>query len=161
MWLHFKIKAIVPFNDDSNLYTVYIFNTSKKVLIPITTNRWGAESLILALSGSQTVRPSIHNSFMRTLNALGAKLLSVCVYKYQDDVFYTYLILRSKYNLRGLDGDDTSNREVLEYEIDIKATDAFALAILLGKPILVSKYVYDEAGIVITKEFLDKCIGEV
>ncbi len=141
--LEFNILAIVPSDMNKELFTVYLFNHQLKILIPYKVNRWSCDSILLAKQKIRLTRPHVHDSYHRTLLALGVNIEGITVYKYLDEVFYTYLKVRQ--------GET-------EMEIDIKLTDAICLALLADKPILINEEVYKYAGIVVTKELLDRSL---
>lgn len=141
--LEFELKAIIPTDTSDGGYTVYIFNSERKIIIPIITNRWACESILLAKDKIEMPRPHIHNTFMRTLLATGTDFKGISIYKYLDDVFYAYLILESAGEI---------------YEIDTRVTDAISLALLYGKPLIVQVEVYTVAGILIDKDLIQKSL---
>lgn len=141
--LEFNILAIVPADKKQELFTVYLFNYGLKVLVPYKVNRWSCDSILLAKQKIRLPRPHVHDSYLRTVKALGANITGVTVYKYLDDVFYTYL--------KVITGETES-------EIDIKLTDAICLALLADIPIMIAVDVYKYAGIIVTKELIDRSL---
>lgn len=141
--LEFNILAIVLSDKSKELFTVYLFNHQLKILLPYKVNRWACDSILLAKQKIRLTRPHVHDSYHRTLLAIGASVEGITVYKYLDEVFYTYL--------KVINGADV-------LEIDIKLTDAICLALLADKPILIDEEVYKYAGIVVTKELLDRSL---
>ena len=144
MNLEFELKAILPNQEIGMAHTAYLFNPENKILLPIVTNQWACESLVLASSHQKQARPHIHDTFKRMMMFLGGDLENVFVYKYLSEIFYAYLRVR---------------KGEIVFEIDVKLTDALCLALQFNKPILVSDEVYDVAGIVVTKELLQRSIG--
>lgn len=139
----FNILAIVPVDNTQKLFTVYLFSYELKILIPYKVNRWACDSILLAKQQLRLPRPHVHDSYMRTILALGGTIEGIVVYKYFDEVFYSYLMVEQIASL---------------LEIDLKLTDAICLALLATKPIMVTEEVYKTAGIVVTKELIDKSL---
>lgn len=144
MQLEFKLLAIVPYVENVSMYTVYLFNQENKILLPFQTSKWSSESILLAKQRVQLPRPHIHNTLIRLIYALDAKPKEVLVYKYLDNAFYAYLKLQTKDNLT--------------LEIDIKISDAVALALRSAIPIYVKDDVCTKAGIKVTKDLLDRSL---
>lgn len=139
----FILKVIVPDSFDEGFFTVYIFNKDSKVIIPIKTNAWGCESVLLSKQKKRQVHPHIHDTLVRSVIALGGQVVSAVIYKVIDEAFYTYLRI-------------LKDNEILD--INVKATDAISIALSCDKPILVSENVYKKAGIKVTKELLRRSL---
>lgn len=139
----FILKVIVPDSFDEGFFTIYIFNEEGKIIIPIKTNTWGCESVLLSKQKKKQIHPHIHDTLMRSVIALGGNVLCAMIYKVIDDAFYTYLRI-------------LKNNEILD--INIRATDAISIALRCDKPILVSESVYKEVGIKVTKELLRRSL---
>ncbi|MCA9749047.1 MAG: bifunctional nuclease family protein [Romboutsia sp.] len=141
--LNFTIKAIIPCTEDINVYRVYLFNKDTQILLPITTNKWACESILMAKDKVKTVRPHVHNLFIRTLTATSVPFLGITIYKFLDGIFYAYLLLE-------IDG--------FIAEIDAKVTDAICLALLKDKPLNVMPNVFLKAGIKVDKELISRSL---
>ena len=107
-----------------------------------------ATAIAFAQQGVKPPRPLTHDLFKEVLSELGAKLNTVYLTELKDGVFYAQLNFE--------DGPTISARP----------SDAIALALRTGSPILASEQLLSEAGIEIPdqaedeverfKEFLDQ-----
>ena len=116
--------------------------------LPIWIGAVEATSIAFAQQGVLPPRPLTHDLFKEVLSELGAKLNTVYLTELKDGVFYAQLNFE--------DGPTISARP----------SDAIALALRTGSPILASEQLLSEAGIEIPdqaedeverfKEFLDQ-----
>ena len=116
--------------------------------LPIWLGAVEATSIAFAQQGVKPPRPLTHDLFKDVLSELGAKLNTVYLTELKDGVFYAQLNFE--------DGPTISARP----------SDAIALALRTGSPILASEQLLSEAGIEIPdqaedeverfKEFLDQ-----
>jgi bifunctional DNase/RNase len=93
-----------------------------------------AEQITFALQEVEVARPMSHDLLKQVLNNLNARLLRVEVVDLKNEVFYGNLVL------------ETDNGHTIN--IDSRPSDALALAVRSNVPILVSRKVMEEAGIV-------------
>ena len=116
--------------------------------LPIWLGAVEATAIAFAQQGVKPPRPLTHDLFKDVLSELGAKLNTVYLTELKDGVFYAQLKFE--------DGPTISARP----------SDAIALALRTGSPILASEQLLSEAGIEIPdqaedeverfKEFLDQ-----
>ena len=116
--------------------------------LPIWLGAVEATAIAFAQQGVKTPRPLTHDLFKDVLSELGAKLNTVYLTELKDGVFYAQLNF-----------DDGP-------AISARPSDAIALALRTGSPILASEQLLSEAGIEIPdqaedeverfKEFLDQ-----
>ena len=93
--------------------------------LPIIVGASEAQAIILELKGITPPRPLTHALFASVLDALGAQLLRVLIYKVESGVYYAYLYLRA--------GDTI-------FRIDSRTSDAIILALRMAAPI----FIYDD-----------------
>jgi bifunctional DNase/RNase len=92
-----------------------------------------AEAITIALQEVEVARPLTHDLLKNVFRAFNASLLRVEVLTLRDDVFYGNIVAESNgYTL----------------DIDSRPSDALALAVRANVPILVSREVMDNAGII-------------
>jgi hypothetical protein len=140
----FVLKAVIP-DTQSGSSTVYIYNNDTKILLPISMASENAANVLLAKSYKTSFRPTFFNTIKRSFLSLNISITKVLIYKVLDDVFYAYLCLK--------------NAEGVEVEIDSKVSDALALSYECCVPIYVTSNVYQEAGILITKDLLESSLA--
>lgn len=139
--LEFEVKAIISDTEGwVQTSTVYLFNKSENILLPIKMASFAADNLILAKNDFPEPRPHIHNTAARLIKALGGKILSVIISRCHNEIFYSYI--RVKHQNKNID-------------IDAKPSDSMAIALRINVPIYIEKKIYRSAGIKVTKEMLE------
>ena len=106
--------------------------TGERVL-PIGIGPLEAQAIAMPLQGVRPPRPMTHDVFATIIAGLGGRLRRVEVTQLTDNTFYARLIL------------DQAGREQV---IDIRPSDAVALAVRTETPIYVAEAVFDQAGVV-------------
>lgn len=140
----FTIKAIIPQDDTCQIYTIYLYCDTLHILVPIVTNKQAVETLLIAKTIQNPIRPTLLNTFKRVLIALDATVVSVEIYKCLDDIFYAYIVVGNSHT---------------QCHIDARATDALGIAYEFGVGIFVSEEVYCSTGIKITRELIERSIS--
>ena len=106
-------------------------------VLPIFIGAPEATAIAYALGNVETPRPMSHDVLGNVIGSLGAQLFSVEITELVDNVFYA--------NLRLL-------REREEISVSARPSDAVALALRVGAPILVNDELMAEQGRVISIE---------
>lgn len=87
------------------------------------------------LSGMQTPRPMTHDLIGRILGTVGYRLHRVIISDLREATFYATLVLMPR--------DAGSQSQGTELTVDCRPSDAIALAVQTGAPILVAREVFD------------------
>jgi bifunctional DNase/RNase len=106
-------------------------------VLPVGIGPLEAQAIAMPLQGVQPPRPMTHDVFVNVISTLAAHLLRVEVVSLTDNTFYARLIL------------EHGGREE---SIDIRPSDAVALAVRTETPIYVAEEVLDTAGLVTREE---------
>ncbi|WP_350347715.1 bifunctional nuclease family protein [Agromyces sp. G08B096] len=101
-------------------------------ILPIWIGAQEATSILIAIQGEQAPRPLSHDLITTLFGAVGATLEQAEVTRIDEGTFYAELTLRTP-----------TGRQM----IDARPSDAVALAVRAGAPILVDDDVLEEAGI--------------
>ncbi|KAF0106180.1 MAG: hypothetical protein FD146_2769 [Anaerolineaceae bacterium] len=101
--------------------------------LPIWVGPAEAESITVALQEVELARPMTHDLLKNILVLFNAILLRVEIVAIKEDIFYGNLVIE---------------RDGRTLHLDSRPSDAIALAVRSHTPILVSREVLDEAGIV-------------
>lgn len=99
--------------------------------LPIVIGTSEAQSIAIKLEGLLPPRPMTHDLFCSFAHAFGIRLVEVDIYKYEDGIFSA--------EMKFTDGE----REVA---IDSRTSDAVAIAIRCGAPILISRSILEAVG---------------
>ncbi|HWB87604.1 MAG TPA: bifunctional nuclease family protein [Acidimicrobiia bacterium] len=100
--------------------------------LPIWIGSNEATAIATAMEGVQPPRPLTHDLMRSVLDAVGALAVRVTITEMRDSVFFADLSL------------DVSGNEV---KVSSRPSDAIALAVRTGTPVLVAASVLDEAGV--------------
>ena len=114
-------------------------------VLPIFIGAPEATAIAYALSNVETPRPMSHDLLGNVIGSLGAQLFSVEITELVDNVFYA--------NLRLL-------RENSEISVSARPSDAVALALRIGAPILVNDELMAQQGKILKIDDDDDDEGE-
>ena len=128
--LHAKIETLGV--DPQNGSVVVLLRTENDKLLPIVIGPLEAHHSVVALQGEKPPRPLTPDLLLSVMEMLQAKLKRVEIVDLRDGTFYARLILEH----RGI-----------ELEVDARPSDAMALALRAGAPILVAEEVVEKAGV--------------
>lgn len=118
--------------------------------LPIWVGAFEASAIALEIVNFKTSRPMTHDIIIRIIKDLGAKVDFIAVTDIINDTFYAVLNLM--------------NTEEQTISIDLRPSDAIAIAVRSKCPIFASKLVLENAGLKISsieeeiekfKDFLD------
>lgn len=112
----------------SNAPIVLVRPIAGGALLPIWIGPNEAAAIAMAQQGVAAPRPLTHDLFIATLIQLGTPLQSVRITRLEEGVFYAELVLAGQ-------------------NVDARPSDAIALALRAGVPILLSDEVLAEAGV--------------
>jgi bifunctional DNase/RNase len=107
--------------------------------LPIRIGPCEAEAISVGVKGIDVQRPLTHDLIVNVLDALDAELSHVQVTELADDTFYATLAISAA---------------EAEIEVDVRPSDAIAIAVRLGAPIYVAEAVMDDASIVPERDLL-------
>jgi uncharacterized protein len=112
----------------SNAPIVLVRPVTGGALLPIWIGPNEAAAIAMAQQGVAAPRPLTHDLFIATLLQLGTPLLSVRITRLDEGVFFAELVFESQ-------------------SVDARPSDAIALALRAGVPILLADEVLAEAGV--------------
>lgn len=100
-----------------------------------------AQSIAFRLQGAEPPRPLTHDLMQALLNTFDIRLLEIDIYKYEDGVFFSKLLLKRKDRL---------------VEIESRTSDAVAIALRTKSPIYTSEAIMKELGIILDDKSTDE-----
>jgi bifunctional DNase/RNase len=112
---------------------IILRDVNQERYLPIWIGTYEAEAITISLQEIELARPQTHDLVKSIMTKLNARLLRVEVVALQDDVFYGNLVVETNGNV---------------INIDSRTSDAFALAVRMHVPILVSDEIMESAGII-------------
>jgi bifunctional DNase/RNase len=98
-------------------------------VLPIVIGINEADAIRLKVSGVELPRPLTHDLLRNTIAELGAELERIVIHDLRQGTFFAKLVLRT------CDGQDR--------EVDARPSDAIALALRAGAPILAEESLLD------------------
>lgn len=105
--------------------------------IPVVIGAVEAQSIAIRIEGIHPPRPLTHDLFVSFAQAFGVRLREVFIYKFEDGIFYSELTFS--------DGE----RQVV---LDARTSDAIAIAMRTGAPILTTRAIVSETGFIMEEE---------
>ncbi len=91
-----------------------------------------ADAIVIKLQDRDAPRPQTHDLIKNIIENMGAQVVRITVSELVDQVYYAKIVLQ---------------RNGAELDIDSRPSDAIAVALRTGVPILVAEEVLDAAGI--------------
>ncbi len=114
--------------------------------LPIWIGPYEAEAITISLQEIEVARPQTHDLLLKSIQALGARLIRVEVVELKGDVFYGNLVLEQDGKI---------------IDVDARPSDSIALAVRAHVPILVNNHILREAGIVPDEDIQAEVLEEV
>ena len=118
----------------SGAYALVLSEEDGERRIPIIIGGYEAQAIAIELEGLKPPRPLTHDLFLNIATAVGLTLNEVNIYRLEEGIFYSELLLEK-------DGQ--------EIKIDARTSDAIALALRFRCPIYTSSEILDKSGIVL------------
>jgi len=113
---------------------IILRETGTERYLAIWIDAYMAEQITFALQEIEVARPMSHDLMKHMLHSLNARIIRVEVVELKNEVYYGNVVI------------ETDNGH--QINIDSRPSDALALAVRTNIPILVSRKVMDEAGII-------------
>lgn len=114
--------------------------------LPIVIGPYEAQAISLGWQKVSTPRPMSHDLIRNMLTHLSAHVTSVYINDFKDGIFYARLII------------DADGRHA---EVDSRPSDAVALAVRMGVPILVEEWIIDTAGFNSEEADVDRALDRI
>jgi len=124
------IMGISPNPTANNAYALILKESDGKRRLPIIIGAFEAQAIAIELEGVIPPRPMTHDLLKSLLEAFDITLTEVFINELRDGTFYAKLIF-----------------EEVNLEIDVRPSDAIALAVRCNAPIYVSADILDETGL--------------
>ena len=112
----------------ANHFVRFRDNTGRR--LPIFIGQFEAWTISLALDGPPPDRPFTHDAMLNCLAVAGATVEEACISDLRDETFYAVLTLRV--------GDE-------RHDVDVRPSDAVALALRAKCPLFISEAVMQAA----------------
>lgn len=123
--IEMRVASLANSRIQAGAYALILNEVDGERALPIIIGTSEAQAIALELRGIDPPRPLTYALFASVLDALGARLLRVLIYKAEQGIFYTYLYL--------------SSGEMM-LRVDSRTSDAVAIALRMKVPI----YIYED-----------------
>jgi bifunctional DNase/RNase len=131
-----KVQGLTNSQIQSGAYALVLAGDGMR-RIPVIIGMFEAQSIAVALEGISPPRPLTHDLFVACTKATGFRLKEVFIYRFNDGVFYSEIVL-----------DDGRN----EVRIDSRTSDAIAIALRTGCEIYTTEAIMRKCSIVLEEE---------
>ena len=133
-----KVLGITYSQIQSGAYALVLSQIDGTKRLPIIIGTSEAQSIAIEIENLVPPRPLTHDLFVSVLKAFEIKLKEVYIYRFEEGVFSSNLILV------GNDG--------AEKVVDSRTSDAISIALRSQAPIFVAQGVLDKAGVEFDEE---------
>lgn len=120
---------------ETGMESPVVILAARDELVPIFVTQDQAQSIALARRNEPFERPLTHDLFIDLLNELGGAIDRVRIDDLADNTFYAKL-----------DGEYYRNGDASRFVLDVRPSDAMALAVRADCPISITDDVIDAAG---------------
>ncbi|MFO7880560.1 MAG: bifunctional nuclease domain-containing protein [Bacteroidota bacterium] len=132
-----KVLGLSYSQTQTGAYALVLEAENSDHRIPIIIGSFEAQAIALQLENLTPPRPLTHDLFVSVAEKLDVNLKEVNIYKLEEGVFYSQLVLLTKGKL---------------IKIDARTSDAVALALRFECPIYTTRDIIDKAGLIINIE---------
>jgi len=130
--IELEIVALSHSITQTHSYAVVLGEVNGLRRLPIVIGGFEAQAIAVALEKMQPSRPLTHDLVKNFMNAFAIDLHEIIICDLQEGIFYSKLVCSSEH--------DT-------IEIDLRTSDALALAVRFGCPIYTYENILESAGI--------------
>ena len=114
-------------------YAMILANEEDTIRIPVIVGLAEAQAIAMRMKGLKVQRPFTHDMVKALTDRLNVRLEEVCIYQFLNGIFYSEAVFRKA------DGE--------EIRLDIRTSDAVALALRYGSPIYMERSIMKVVGI--------------
>lgn len=135
--IRLKVVGLSYSETHSGAYALVLQEEDGNKRIPIIIGSFEAQAIAIQLEKLKPPRPLTHDLFVTFASIFKVDLIEVNIYKLEEGLFYSNLILQK---------DDE------QVVLDSRTSDAIALALRFGCPIYTTEEIIDKAGILLSFE---------
>lgn len=129
-----RVQGLTNSQVQSGAYALILAEENGLRRVPIIVGTAEAQSIAFALEQITPPRPLTHDLFAKLLQTIAIKLLEVFIYKFEEGVFYSELVIESA-------GE--------QIRIDSRTSDAIAIALRMQCPIYTTEGIVRECGVIL------------
>lgn len=129
-----RVQGLTNSQVQSGAYALVLAEENGLRRVPIIVGTAEAQSIAFALEQITPPRPLTHDLFAKLLQTVNLRLLEVFIYKFEEGVFYSELVIESA-------GE--------QIRIDSRTSDAIAIALRMQCPIYTTEGIVRECGVIL------------
>lgn len=129
-----RVQGLTNSQVQSGAYALVLAEENGLRRVPIIVGTAEAQSIAIALEHITPPRPLTHDLFARLMQAVNIRLVEVIIYKFEEGVFFSELVI------------DTGTEQI---RIDSRTSDAIAIALRMGCDIYTTEEIIKECGVVL------------
>ncbi len=145
-YIKLNVIGLTYSQTQSSAYALVLGEENGSRRIPIVIGAAEAQSIALYLQDLTPSRPLTHDIFVSLIDSYSIKLVSVTIYKFENEVFYSELLFKNE-------GGEF-------VKIDSRTSDAVALAVRSQCPILTTEEILEETGVFFDEDELGQEASE-
>jgi Uncharacterized conserved protein len=131
------VQGLTNSQVQSGAYALILAEEDGLRRIPIIVGTSEAQSIAIVLEQLTPPRPLTHDLFTSIFQAVGVRLLEVFIYKFEDGIFYSELVIEA-------------NGE--QMRIGSRTSDAIAIALRVNADIYTTESIIRECGVVLEED---------
>ncbi len=136
-----EVKAIISNkNSKDETFTLYLLDKESSILLPLEIDSVSAQIITISQQGFPAKRPQIHDALSKILELFHAEILSTVITGFTDGIFHSSIKIQHCTDIRS---------------VDVRLSDAVALAVRLNKPIMVDEGLLELFGIKLSEELVN------
>jgi len=121
----------------SGAYALVLEDSHRKRRLPIIIGNFEAQAIAVVMEGLTPARPLTHDAFSNVLKEFDVQLVEVIIYNLVEGIYYAKLVCDNGFK---------------QLEIDVRSSDAIALALRFQCPIYTYDFILNQAGITVEEE---------
>ena len=136
-----KVKGVTDDHVQAGAYALVLVEENGTKELPVIIGIAEAQAILVALENVAPTRPFTHDLFNTLFKELHVKPVHVYIYKYEDGVFYAEMML-----------EHGAGRKKKELVIDMRPSDAIALAVRNNCDILVNPIIMNNRDLALEED---------
>lgn len=129
-----RVQGLTNSQVQSGAYALILAEENGLRRVPIIVGTAEAQSIAFALERITPPRPLTHDLFTKLMHATGLNLVEVFIYKFEEGVFFSELVVETP---------------IEQIRIDSRTSDAIAIALRMECPIYTTDEIVKESGVIL------------
>lgn len=131
--IEMQVSALSSSETSPGNFVIVLEEVAGKRRLAIIIGAFEAQAIAIHMERMQLPRPLTHDILKMVIQGLEATLQEIIIHHIVDGMFHAWLVLQ--------------NKEKKEVKIDVRTSDALALAVRFDCPVYTYDYILDEAAV--------------